>query len=551
MIGQKRPTAIDLYSGVGGWALGLRLAGIDVIASYERWAPANETNFKNNKHPSHTVDIRKIEESDLPHGVDFVVGSPPCTQFSLSNRGGAGDIEDGLTDIEKFLSIVEYIRPRFWVMENVPRFKPFLEAALKEGGRLERFSHLKPSFEIFNMEEFGLPQRRRRCLVGNFNFQILKSYTKNIHKCTLGNIVEALKSESVCDPLFGVCVPQKSLFDHDVEPHLNEEETRINLCNKKHHPIYNAMSFPDPLDRSVRTITATCTRVSRESVIIEDPDRSGKFRRLTVRERACLQGFPISFQFYGQSYASKIKMIGNAVPPVFSYYIANALQAVSASCVLDLKSHADKLRPPSKMPKKTRPDRAGKIYPWDRTFRFAIPHLQLKSGVRFELANFFEGNHAGWQVRFVFGTSKDIYMLPLDHAILIQLVTTLPSRSDSSALLELNSLSEFLMSVDVTRMQDVWSHRGPGGTRPFTLLDRLGEAALALRPAILEEDSSQIKSAINAALEIQMGIKVTEVAGHTKLMRNAPLIYSGILIGSLVNATFAPNEDKKPLRLAI
>jgi DNA (cytosine-5)-methyltransferase 1 len=189
------------------------------------------------------------------------------------------------------------------------------------------------------------------------------------------------------------------------------------------------------------------------------------------------------------------------------------------------------------MPKKTRPDRAGKIYPWDRTFRFAIPHLQLKSGVRFELANFFEGNHAGWQVRFVFGTSKDIYMLPLDHAILIQLVTTLPSRSDSSALLELNSLSEFLMSVDVTRMQDVWSHRGPGGTRPFTLLDRLGEAALALRPAILEEDSSQIK--------------VTEVAGHTKLMRNAPLIYSGILIGSLVNATFAPNEDKKPLRLAI
>lgn len=35
--------AIDLYSGVGGWSLGMRLAGINVVASYERWGPANET----------------------------------------------------------------------------------------------------------------------------------------------------------------------------------------------------------------------------------------------------------------------------------------------------------------------------------------------------------------------------------------------------------------------------------------------------------------------------------------------------------------------------
>ena len=102
MRATKKLRAIDLYSGVGGWSLGLRLAGVEVVASYERWAPANQTNFKNNKHPSHTVDIRNLEESDLPSDISIVVGSPPCTQFSLSNRGGAGNIEDGLTDVENF-----------------------------------------------------------------------------------------------------------------------------------------------------------------------------------------------------------------------------------------------------------------------------------------------------------------------------------------------------------------------------------------------------------------------------------------------------------------
>ena len=68
--------AIDLYSGVGGWSLGLRLAGIDVVASYEKWGAANETNFKNNHHPAQTVDIRRLDPSDLPQGIDFVVGSP-------------------------------------------------------------------------------------------------------------------------------------------------------------------------------------------------------------------------------------------------------------------------------------------------------------------------------------------------------------------------------------------------------------------------------------------------------------------------------------------
>ena len=104
--------AIDLYAGVGGWALGLRMAGLEITDSYEWWRPAITTHEKNLRSTVHDCNIRELDLSTLPNGVDVVVGSPPCTQFSFSNRGGTGDIADGLADIEKFLDIITYLRPR-------------------------------------------------------------------------------------------------------------------------------------------------------------------------------------------------------------------------------------------------------------------------------------------------------------------------------------------------------------------------------------------------------------------------------------------------------
>ena len=51
---------------------------------------------------------------------------------------------------------------------------------------------------------------------------------------------------------------------------------------------------------------------------------SKQSRTITVREAARLQGFPDSFSFAG-SISQKFKMIGNAVPPLFSKILANSL----------------------------------------------------------------------------------------------------------------------------------------------------------------------------------------------------------------------------------
>lgn len=527
--------AIDLYSGVGGWSLGLRLAGIQVVSSYELWGPANETNFKNNQHHAQTVDIRRLSLGDLPDDIDVVVGSPPCTQFSFSNRGGSGNLEDGLEDIICFLRIVDHLRPTVWAMENVPRVAPIILRELEPGGRLHSFAHLGVRPHIVNMEEYGLPQRRRRCIAGSFDHRLLESYTARAPRRTLGQIISALAADPVIDPIFGMSVPRVELVDHSPEEPLNAEEVRINRAAKATHTVYNGMAFPDRLDRSVRTITATCTRVSRESIVIEAPEQEGAYRRLTVRERASLQGFPATFQFYGTSYGQKLKMIGNAVPPAFSWFMGHVFQGVQADELPRLPARAAAEVSPQPAPESTTPDRPGGRYRENRRFRFAITSLQLKSGVRFELANHFDGEQVAWRVSFWFGNSKSIQTVELDAQLARDLQSALPASVHERVNRHLDQVRRFIREADVANMQTLWAHRGPGRTRPFMLLDALTAAGEALKDALTPEIESA-KPLVEWAILGRQVREGPEPPGVGKIARNAPLILAGLLVGSVANA---------------
>jgi len=140
--------AIDLYSGVGGWSLGLRMANIEIVSSYEWWSVAADTQRLNLGDRVTELDIRKLDLSELPTDIDIVVGSPPCTQFSYANRGGSGDIADGLKDVYKFLEVVEHVSPQYWVMENIPRVAGILERELSNGGQLVRFREIVDDIKV-------------------------------------------------------------------------------------------------------------------------------------------------------------------------------------------------------------------------------------------------------------------------------------------------------------------------------------------------------------------------------------------------------------------
>jgi DNA (cytosine-5)-methyltransferase 1 len=531
--------AIDLYSGVGGWSLGLKMAGIEVVASYEWWQPANDTNRNNNHHRAYEQDIRKLDVSTVPQ-VDIVVGSPPCTQFSFANRGGQGDISDGLKDIVKFFEVVERVNPTFWAMENVPRVATILRDEVLPGGCLHRFSRLLSDLriEVIHMEQFGIPQKRARCIAGNFDFDLLLAYRRKLKTVTLGEVIRALGGPKPIDPIYGERPLPNGLVDHELEEPLDFEEERMNREAKTHHPVYNNMPFPDPLGRPVRTITALCTRVSRESVVIDDERRVGAYRRLSVRERASLQTFPIDFQFFGFSHSQKIKLVGNAVPPLMSFYIAQALLGVQPGEMESPSAALKRITLAADLPLPTKPEKPKGLYNADRRFRAAVRGLRFKSGMRFELANDVDSNSGVtlWRVAFYFGSSKAVQELPLDSAS-AALIRRAPEASHilKGAEAILVGLDKSLRSLDPNLIQSVWARKQAAvHQHPYHITDLLASAADSI-----SKELDQLGDPI-PLLERVFASRLSStpklLKGWPKVSANAKRVLAGILVGSAANS---------------
>lgn len=529
-------SAIDLYRGIGGWTLGLQMADIPVTQSYEWWKEANNTYNKNFGASHAEVNIRDLllEELSSKEKVEVIVGSPPCTQFSLSNRGGKGNIEDGLIDIYKFLEVVEYLEPKYWAMENVPRVAAILEKEIAANGKLNRFKYLLGDIKVYTSSDFGVPQDRKRMIAGSFPFYLLDGYSKKIQKITLGEVIAALDQDVILDPVYGISLDKLSLTDHVLEPNLSREEERINYAAKTHHPVYNTMSFPDRLDRPARTLTSLCTRTSRESVIIRDYHNN--IRRLSIRERACVQSFPINFQFFG-SYQDKIKMIGNAIPPALAFYIIQSMKETPVEDVLSPASAAFKLTLSHELATSGLPMCNKPVYAWNRSFCFAIPGLRFGSGMRFEVKNYpnKETKSTAWRINFFFGNSKKIKCKDLNAQLLIKALVATGIESDKGFDALLKKMEAAIENIDRETLQVKWANKDISGNGPIDLVD-----ALALHSTILK-DYIEKHLPFPYAEKIKMFIakefsEEAEKALYRKIKNNSIAIYVGILIGSVFNA---------------
>lgn len=500
------------------------MAGIDVVASYEWWEEANLTNHNNNRHPVQSVDVRTLNLFSLPK-VDIVVGSPPCTHFSLANRGGRGNIFEGLKDVEKFLEVVDHLKPRFWALENVPRLAAILQSEMNQGGSLHRFAHLDPVVAVLDASEWGVPQRRKRAIIGRFDLDLLLSYRSARRLVSLGDVLNSLASNPAVDPVYGFVLDDYPLVDHLREEPFTAEEERLNRDAKENHPIYNGMLFPDDLSRPSRTVTATCTRVSRESIVVADGQG---FRRPTIREKASLQSFPINYQFYGRTHSAKQKMVGNAVPPLLTYHIAHSMLGTSPTDVLSPKDAIVSFISPSEVPKHTKPDRTKSTHQPKRKFRAAVPGLRFKSGTRFELSNSFESGGAKWRFRFFFGDSKHVGEILLDGALLDG-VKGSPDLASSiakatNAVVEIGGI---LDSCDQGLLQSSWNRSRGSLVHPHALVDAVAEAV----GLFMKRDGCS--SAVDCVSSVMQALG--NPPGTNKVMRNAREIFAGMVVCSVVN----------------
>lgn len=186
-----KPTCIDLFSGCGGFSLGMIRAGFRVLAAVDFNKEAVETAQANLGEPQ-DGSPRFVEEP-IPHvlqedlttyrpeslaqmigcdRVDVIAGGPPCQGFSSArqrdgaNHGDRRFVEDPRRHLYKdFLRFVSYFQPRVFLMENVlgirsaaggEYYTRVMHEARKLGYRVQ--SQIEDAYRL------GVPQKRRRQL---------------------------------------------------------------------------------------------------------------------------------------------------------------------------------------------------------------------------------------------------------------------------------------------------------------------------------------------------------------------------------------------------
>jgi DNA (cytosine-5)-methyltransferase 1 len=116
-------TVLDLFSGIGGFSLGLeRTGGFKTVAFCEQDEHCHKVLRKHWKDVPIFNDVRKLSYETLKErGIDrptVITGGFPCQDISLAGRGeGIVGKRSGLWS--EFARLIEDVRPKWAIIENV------------------------------------------------------------------------------------------------------------------------------------------------------------------------------------------------------------------------------------------------------------------------------------------------------------------------------------------------------------------------------------------------------------------------------------------------
>ena len=344
------PTAVEIFSGGGGLAVGLRDAGFRTVAAVEVEPHAAAT-FKAN-HPTVQVfrqDVRTVRgEMILPladGAVDVLAACPPCQGFSsLTSKWKKEDDRNAL--VAEVGRLADELRPQAIMMENVPgltqKGRPLFDALVDQLTSLG----YEINWSILQVADYGVPQRRRRLvMLAGMGFSI--PMPKPTHSRTGKDGLPLWRTvrEAIGQMEEPVTFPEAKerggaqAFDWHVvrqlspvnverlklsRPGGNWEDIPEGLRVECHRGGYKG--FPNVYGRMVwdepsGTITAGCTTLSKGRFGHPEKDRT-----ISLREAALLQTFPEDYRFETPHFERACEIVGNALPCVFAEAVARTVR---------------------------------------------------------------------------------------------------------------------------------------------------------------------------------------------------------------------------------
>ncbi|MGV1004865.1 MAG: DNA cytosine methyltransferase [Candidatus Nanopelagicales bacterium] len=366
--------AADFFSGAGGLSLGLERAGYKVVFGADHDPSAIRTHSHHfggmsvDWDLSDALAINNVANICRAAEVDLIAGGPPCQPFSKAGRSGIRHrVETGQRDPyderrdlwRSFLEIVQLVRPRAVVMENVPDMALDREMFILRS-IVEELEQLGYSVEerVVEAWRYGVPQIRQRLILVALRNNLRFTWpAESTRKVTVWNAIGDLDEPEILGgwrPEGGADgwaeysgLPQGAfqtemregistsdsgkVFDHITRPVRDDDREAFEKMTYKtkytdlssEHQRYRKDIFDDKYKRLnendlSRTITA---HIAKDGYWYIHPRQS---RTLTVREAARIQTFPDRFRFDGPPSAA-FRQIGNAVPPRLAYAIGQAV----------------------------------------------------------------------------------------------------------------------------------------------------------------------------------------------------------------------------------
>lgn len=361
---QKKPVAVDLFSGCGGLSAGLEEAGycVALSADMDPWAiKTHQHNMpgvalrKDLSNPAHVDNVVRMLDGIE---VDLVAGGPPCQPFSRAGRSKIRSlVEQGVrSEVDRraelwrsFLEVVERVRPHAVLMENVP------DMALGDDvlvirfivRRLEEMGY-DAEARLLDAWRYGVPQHRQRLILIAVEAGRPFSWPEETVVTTVRDAIGDLPRLRNGTGEREMPAGRKTLsefqqrarskmnghrvvWDHITRPVRDDDREAFQMLKPgmryddlpKRLQRYRSDIFRDKYNRLAwnevsRSITA---HIAKDGYWYIHP---GEHRMLSVREAARIQTFPDHFRFAG-SRSEAFRQVGNAVPPALGELLGKEL----------------------------------------------------------------------------------------------------------------------------------------------------------------------------------------------------------------------------------
>lgn len=325
-------------------------------------------------HKESIVDLVKMHRNGFnifPEDVDIVTGGFPCQDFSLagkrngfnSHKNHKGElINNTNASVESrgqlymwMKEVIEITQPKIFIAENVKGLvnlgdvKSIIQNDFSSANG-NGYIVLDP--QVLHSANFGVPQSRERVIfIGIKKSALKKSALSELEKKTISEYYNPYPNPTHSYTIDGDnlkhFVQLKDVFKYLEEPENTEDLSQKfyskakfmgNHCQGQTEIKLGGIS---PTIRSEHHGNIEFRRLSKENggQIENELDTGLKERRLTVRECALIQTFPPDYEFVIEningrkgsflvSPSQAYKIIGNAVPPLLAYNLANRIEEI-------------------------------------------------------------------------------------------------------------------------------------------------------------------------------------------------------------------------------